>query len=126
VPYSDPANVDPEEAFVAALASCHMLWFLDLAARRDFVVDAYTDDAVGVMGQSAERRLSMTRVTLAPHTVFSGPRRPSAEDIQSLHHEAHERCYLANSVTTVIEIKPTWETAGEGPADRDTGTGREN
>jgi organic hydroperoxide reductase OsmC/OhrA len=109
VPYSDPANVDPEEAFVAALASCHMLSFIYVAARRGFVVDRYRDQAVGVMAKNEAGRLAMTRVTLRPHTVFSGSRHPSEEDVHAMHHEAHEECYIANSVRTEVVTEPTWE-----------------
>ncbi|GAC1427599.1 MAG: OsmC family protein [Chloroflexota bacterium] len=116
LPYSVAANVDPEEAFVAALASCHMLWFLDLAARRGFIVDTYTDGATGVMGKNDANQLVMTHVTLHPHTVFSGPRHPSEEDVRTLHHLAHRQCFLANSVKTAVETSPTWDLVGEGPA----------
>jgi organic hydroperoxide reductase OsmC/OhrA len=109
VPYSDPANVDPEEAFVAALASCHMLSFIYVAARRGFVVDRYRDQAVGVLAKNEAGRLAMTRVTLRPHTIFSGSRHPSEEDVHAMHHEAHEECYIANSVRTEVLTEPTWE-----------------
>jgi organic hydroperoxide reductase OsmC/OhrA len=109
VPYSDPAGVDPEEAFVAALASCHMLWFLSIAAARGFVVDQYRDQAVGVMEKNEAGKLAMTRVTLHPHTVFSGANQPSAEEVHAMHHQAHEECFIANSVKTVVEAEPTWE-----------------
>lgn len=111
VPYSDPAAVDPEEAFVAALASCHMLTFLYLAARRGFVVTTYRDPATGIMEKNEAGKEAITQVTLAPHVVFAGEKMPAAEDVESLHHEAHEECYLANSVNTVIEVKGTWELA---------------
>lgn len=111
LPYSDPAAVDPEEAYVAALASCHMLTFLYFAARRGFVVATYRDQATGVMEKNEAGREAITRVTLAPHVVFTGDRIPAAEDVDALHHEAHEECYLANSVKTAIEIKGTWELA---------------
>jgi organic hydroperoxide reductase OsmC/OhrA len=113
VPYSEAANVDPEEAFVAALASCHMLWFLSIAAKRGFVVDRYTDRAVGMMAKNEAGRLAMTRVTLHPHTVFVAPRLPSDEDIHALHHEAHESCYIANSVKTVVDAEPTWDVVAQ-------------
>jgi organic hydroperoxide reductase OsmC/OhrA len=106
VPYSDPAAVDPEEAFVASLASCHMLFFLSLAARDGFVIDSYTDDAEGVMDKNAEGRVAMTRVTLRPRVTFSGDKRPTPADIARLHHESHEQCYLANSVKTEVVVEP--------------------
>lgn len=106
VPGSDPAGVDPEEAFVAALSGCHMLWFLAIAAKRGFVVDRYVDSPVGVMERNAERRFAMTRVTLRPRVAFSGQQLPSPEDLGALHHKAHEECYIANSVKTLIVIEP--------------------
>lgn len=106
VPMSDAAAVDPEEAFVAALASCHMLWFLDIAARAGHVVDAYTDAAEGVMAKNAAGKLAMTLVTLRPRVAFSGARRPSEAELQALHHLAHERCFIANSVLTELRCEP--------------------
>jgi organic hydroperoxide reductase OsmC/OhrA len=106
LPYSDAAGVDPEEAFVAALSSCHMLWFLSIAAGRGFVVDSYRDEAVGVMAENAEGKLAMTRVTLRPQVAFAGPRLPAAAEINSMHHEAHERCFLASSVKTEVRCEP--------------------
>ena len=106
VPLSVAAAVDPEEALVASLSSCHMLWFLSLAASGGFRVDEYTDDAIGVMGKNAAGRIAMLRVTLRPRVVFSGERLPSRADIAQLHHRAHEECFLANSVTTEVRIEP--------------------
>ena len=105
-PWSVPAAVDPEEAFVAAIASCHMLWFLSLAADRGYVVDSYEDEAVGVMGRNAERRLAVTRVTLRPRAVCGGDRQPTADELRDLHHAAHEACFIANSVRTEIVCAP--------------------
>jgi organic hydroperoxide reductase OsmC/OhrA len=104
LPYSDPANVDPEEAYVAALSSCHMLTFLWLAARQGFVVDSYTDAAEGLMQVNEAGKEAVTRVTLRPRIVFSG-RQPSEAELEALHHQAHDECYLANSVKTAIEVK---------------------
>ena len=104
LPYSDPANVDPEEAYVAALSSCHMLTFLWLAARQGFVVDSYTDAAEGRMQVNEAGKEAVTHVTLRPRIVFSG-RQPSEAELEALHHQAHDECYLANSVRTVIEVK---------------------
>jgi organic hydroperoxide reductase OsmC/OhrA len=106
VPLSDPGAVDPEEAFVASISSCHMLWFLGLAAQRKFRVDHYTDDAEGVMEKDAEGRMAITRVTLGPAVVFSGERQPSPDELAHLHHEAHEKCFIANSVKSDIRIEP--------------------
>jgi len=104
-PLSDPHAVDPEEAFVAALSSCHMLWFLAIAAKRGFVVEHYVDQAAGVMARLEARKLAMTEVTLRPHVSFSG-KAPSAEEHESMHHQAHEACYIANSVKTDVRVKP--------------------
>ncbi|MBI5258213.1 MAG: OsmC family protein [Burkholderiales bacterium] len=106
VPYSDAAAVDPEEAFVAALSSCHMLWFLDYAARAGWVVDDYLDEAVGVMAPDARGRMAMTRVTLRPRVRFGGERRPDAAEHARLHHAAHESCFIANSVTSEVLCEP--------------------
>jgi len=103
-PMSDPAAVDPEEAFVAALSSCHMLWFLAIAAKRGFRIDSYVDDAVGVMGKDSAGRTAMTRVTLRPRIAFSGDRTPAPPDIDALHDEAHEKCYIASSVKTEVVV----------------------
>ena len=108
-PYSSPAAVDPEEAFVASLSSCHMLWFLSLAAKRKFQVDLYVDNASGVMEKNAEGRLAMTRVTLRPQVAFSGENVPAREDIEALHHGAHDACFIANSVKTDVQCNPVYE-----------------
>jgi organic hydroperoxide reductase OsmC/OhrA len=105
-PQSDPAGVDPEEAFVASLSSCHMLWFLSLAARQGFCVDSYTDNAQGQMARNAAGKMAMTQVTLRPEVVFSGDKRPTREQIGELHHRAHEECFIANSVTTEVRCEP--------------------
>jgi organic hydroperoxide reductase OsmC/OhrA len=106
VPYSDPAGVDPEEAFVASLSSCHMLWFLALAAKRGFVVDGYVDEPIGVMSADASGNLSIGRVTLRPAVRFSGPRPPTPEELRELHDEAHEECFIARSVRTEVVCEP--------------------
>ena len=106
LPGSDPAAVDPEEAFVASLSSCHMLWFLDIAARRKFRVDRYTDEALGVMGKNAEGRIAMTLVTLRPCAEFSGAPAPTREQVEAMHHAAHEACFIANSVKTEVRCEP--------------------
>ncbi len=106
VPYSVTAAVDPEEAFVAALSSCHMLWFLSLAAKRGFVVDSYLDEAVGLMGPDAEGKVAMLEVTLRPAVAFGGVGSPGEAEVESLHHEAHSKCYIANSVKTSVRCEP--------------------
>jgi organic hydroperoxide reductase OsmC/OhrA len=104
-PMSDPSGVDPEEALVAAVSSCHMLWFLSLAQNAGLEVVSYIDDASGEMGRIGPGRQAMTRITLRPDIAFNG-RQPSAEEIGHLHHEAHERCFIANSVKSEIVIAP--------------------
>ncbi len=106
VPMSDPSALDPEEAFVASLSSCHMLWLLSVAARQGFRVDRYHDAAVGMMGKNAEGRMAMTVVTLRPDVQFSGERLPTREQIAQMHHEAHEQCFIANSVKTEVRCEP--------------------
>jgi len=106
LPQSISSAVDPEEAFVASLSSCHMLWFLSIAAKQGFVVEGYRDKATGVMGRNAEGKLAMTRVTLRPEVTFADEQRPSNEQHLAMHHEAHELCFLANSVKTELRCKP--------------------
>lgn len=101
-----PARVDPEEAFVAALSSCHMLTFLAVAARKRIVVERYDDDAVGIMEKNESGKLAVTRVTLRPRIVFGDATPPSAADVAQLHHLAHENCFIANSVKTQIVVEP--------------------
>lgn len=103
VPMSVEANVDPEEAFVASLSSCHMLFLLYFAARNRFVVDNYIDEAVGVVEKDAEGRQAMTRVSLRPKVTFSGEKQPTDEELEQMHHQAHENCFIANSVKTTVE-----------------------
>jgi len=105
LPMSLEEAVDPEEAFVASLASCHLLWFLSLAARAGFVVESYVDEAVGTMARNAEGRLAMTEVVLRPRVGFAGGRRPTAAEHEALHHRAHDECYIANSVKTVVRCE---------------------
>ena len=105
LPFSNPNNVDPEQAFIAALSSCHMLFFLDLASRKKFAIDQYVDNAEGVLEKVSHGKIAMTTVTLKPKIIFSGDKRPTQEDIATLHHKAHELCFIANSVTTEIKIE---------------------
>lgn len=104
VPMSDPTAVDPEEAFVASIASCHMLWFLSIAARSGYVVDSYEDSAEGVMTQNEDKVLWMSKVILHPRVTFSGATLPSVDDERSLHHQAHEQCFIANSIKTEVVV----------------------
>jgi organic hydroperoxide reductase OsmC/OhrA len=109
VPLSVEAAVDPEEALVAALASCHMLWFLSLAAAGRCRVDDYRDQAVGSMGRNAAGKTAMLSVTLRPQVRFSGEHVPTRADIVQLHERAHEECFIANSVTTAVHIEPVFD-----------------
>lgn len=106
LPMSVAAAVDPEEAFVASLSSCHMLWFLSIAAKRGFVVENYRDEAIGVMARDSTGRMAMTLVTLRPAVEFGGERLPAADDVNTMHHEAHGQCFIANSVKTEVRCEP--------------------
>ncbi len=112
VPFSDPAAVDPEEALVAALSSCHMLFFLWFAARRGFSVASYEDKAVGEMRREPDGKEWIGRITLRPGIVFDGDKRPSEADVDEIHHVAHEACYIANSVKSAISIEGTAQGLG--------------
>ena len=111
LPMADAAGVDPEEAFVASLSSCHMLWFLDIAARAGWVVDHYRDDATGLLARDTKGLLAMTRVTLRPVVRFAGERAPSVDAHLALHHQAHAACFIANSVKTEVLCEPLLESA---------------
>tara|TARA_R110002073_G_scaffold302145_1_gene469760 strand:+ start:203 stop:670 length:468 start_codon:yes stop_codon:yes gene_type:complete len=102
VPYSNPDYLDPEQAFVASLSSCHMLFFLDLCSQEGFVVDSYVDDAVGFLTRTGRNKYAMTKVILKPRSTYSGDKIPSFSDIERIHHNSHEGCFIANSVTTEI------------------------
>jgi organic hydroperoxide reductase OsmC/OhrA len=104
-PYSDEAGVDPEEAFIASLSSCHMLFVLDFARRAGFVIDSYEDRAEGVMEKNDEGRIAITRVMLRPHIAWAGDKRPDAAALADLHHTAHDACFIANSVTTKVTVE---------------------
>ena len=106
LPMSDASAVDPEEAFVASLASCHLLWFLDIACRAGWVVDDYRDEASGVLARNAEGRAAMTLVTLRPQVRFAGDHPPDAAEIHRLHAQAHAECFIANSVKTELRCEP--------------------
>ena len=104
VPMSDPSAVDPEEAFVASISSCHMLWFLSIAAKAGFVVDRYQDDAVGTLAKDDRGKMAITEVHLRPTVAFAGAE-PDPVKIAAMHEEAHEACFIANSVRTTIRIQ---------------------
>jgi organic hydroperoxide reductase OsmC/OhrA len=111
LPLSDAAGVDPEEAFVAALSSCHMLWFLSIAAKGGFIVDRYEDEAEGIMGRDDRGRVAMTRVALRPRVSFHG-RRPDEHEEAAMHQAAHEACFIANSVRTEVVVESGRRTVG--------------
>ena len=111
VPLSDSSALDPEEAFICSLSSCHMLWFLSIAAKRRFRVDRYFDAAVGTMETSANGKLAMSVVTLRPQVVFSGSPVPTREQIEQMHHMAHDECFIANSVRTEVRCEPVYDSA---------------
>ena len=111
LPMSESAAVDPEEAFVAALSSCHMLWFLSIAAKHRYCIDSYVDAAMGKMGKNSDGKMAMTHVTLKPAVRFSGDRMPTLKQIELMHHEAHEACYIANSVKTIVNCEPVFLTS---------------
>ncbi|HEY2801323.1 MAG TPA: OsmC family protein [Chthoniobacterales bacterium] len=96
--------VDPEEAFVAALSSCHMLTFLAVACKKKFLLDEYVDEAVGHMEKNAEGKLAITKVELHPKLKFSGDNQPGEKDLEEMHHFAHENCFIANSVKTEVTV----------------------
>jgi Predicted redox protein, regulator of disulfide bond formation len=104
-PFSDPAGVDPEEAYVAAIASCHMMSFLYVAMRAGFVVERYEDDAVGAMRKNERGVIWVGAVTLRPRIDFGAGTRPTPAEVEQLHHRAHEQCFIANSVKTEISVK---------------------
>jgi organic hydroperoxide reductase OsmC/OhrA len=103
LPYSDPAGVDPEEMLIASVSACHMLWFLNLAQLAGHDVASYRDEATGVMGKDERGRIAVTRISLAPDIAFNGPA-PSATELDALHHEAHHKCFIANSLRTEVVV----------------------
>ena len=111
LPMSDAAAVEPEEAFVSALASCHMLWFLSMAVKGGFCVDRYRDTASGVLAKHGDGKMAMTVVTLRPDVQFSGQHVPTQAQFDQMHHDAHEACFIANSVKTEVRCEPTFHAA---------------
>lgn len=104
-PYANPAFIDPEEAFVASLSSCHMLWFLAIAAKQKFIVESYTDQATGLMEQDKNGNLAITQVRLRPQIIFAGDNIPTHQQVEAMHETAHHSCFLANSVKTDIVVE---------------------
>jgi organic hydroperoxide reductase OsmC/OhrA len=105
LPMSDPAGVDPEEALVAAASSCHMLFFLSIAARRGFIVDSYIDQACAVMEKGSDGKIAITRIALRPKIVFSGDRQPEPAELDAIHHASHEQCFIANSLKSEVVVE---------------------
>ena len=103
-PLSKVDAADPEELLVAALSNCHMLWFLDLARHAGFRIDRYLDEAKGTMGKDERGKIALTRVTLNPKVDWSGDKIPTPDEIAALHHEAHERCFIANSFRGEVTV----------------------
>lgn len=108
LPMSDASAVDPEEAFIASVSSCHMLTFLAIAAKHKFCVDHYRDKAVGVMEKNSQGKWFVSLVTLKPEIVFSGEALPTQQEINAMHHDAHEECFIANSVKTEVRCEPVY------------------
>lgn len=113
VPLSDPAAVDPEEALVAATSSCHMLWFLSLAAEQGYVVDGYRDEAQAQLGPVGFGRQGILAIVLRPEVTFTGARVPTDDAVLALHEVAHERCYIANSLRSEVRIEGSWRLRRE-------------
>ena len=103
----NPAHVNPEDALVAALSSCHMLTFLAVAAKKQFVIDRYSDHAVGFLEKNQKGKLAVTRVILHPRIVFGGATLPTSDQIMALHERAHSECFIANSVNTDVTVEPS-------------------
>lgn len=108
LPYSDASAADPEELFVASLASCHMLWFLALAAEQGWRVDRYVDHAVGTLARDSQGRMAMTKVCLRPEVRLGGDRPKSQDEQRQMHERAHERCFIASSVRTELTCEPVF------------------
>ena len=104
-PWSDPAGVDPEEAFIASISSCHMLFFLDYARRDGWTIDSYVDEAIGIMETDSRSKMAVTKVTLRPKIAWGGDGPPSDEQIAHLHHRSHDDCFIANSVKTEVTVE---------------------
>jgi organic hydroperoxide reductase OsmC/OhrA len=111
LPYSVAEAVDPEEALVAAVSSCHMLFFLTFAAQAGLTVDRYEDAAVGVMTKNERGKLFVSKVRLRPAVTFTGDKRPREDEVTALHHRAHEECFIANSVKSEVVVEPTFSLA---------------
>ncbi len=109
-PYADPSAVDPEEAFLASLSSCHMLWFLSLAAKSGFIIEAYKDEATGILAENKQGKLAITSVTLHPSVRYASETPPNKKQNDHLHREASKKCFIANSVKTDVQVESTIQT----------------
>lgn len=116
--YSSEEAVDPEEALIAALSSCHMLFFLMFAAKAGYLVDSYTDQAEGRMDRNEDGRMWMAEVVLRPRVEFGGDRKPSEAEVDEMHHRSHEECFIANSVKTVVRVEVGFPTLAVNPHER--------
>jgi organic hydroperoxide reductase OsmC/OhrA len=105
-PFSNASHVDPEEAFVASVSSCHMLTFLYLAAQRGFAVERYEDDAIGTMTRNEKRVPWISSIVLHPRITYAGDKTPGSADEQRLHHDSHDQCFIANSIKTDVTVQP--------------------
>lgn len=106
LPYSVAENIDPEEAYIAALSSCHMLFFLSIAAKQGYVIDYYSDSATGLLQQTEEKTMAITQVILAPKVVVAESQIMPVQKQMPIHEQAHKQCFIANSVKTTITINP--------------------
>ncbi|GGX14759.1 OsmC family protein [Aquimarina muelleri] len=106
IPMSDASAVDPEEAFLASVSSCHMLFFLSIAAHQDYSIESYTDTVIGTTGQNEKGKMAIRQIILNPKVVFSNLETPSLDQIEKMHYAAHSRCYIANSIQSKISIHP--------------------
>ena len=104
VPFSNPANIDPEEAFVASISSCHMLTYLYVASRKGFEISSYEDNAVGVLTKNERGAVWVSSVILHPRITY-GAKTPTPEEVEQMHHAAHDQCFIANSVKTDIKVE---------------------
>ena len=104
-PWSNPEHVDPEEAYVAAVSSCHMLTFLYLAGKQGFQVDSYEDEAIGAMTLNERGTPWVSSITLQPKIRYGGSRQPDPSEAARLHHEAHEQCFIAQSIKTDVTLR---------------------
>ena len=105
LPWSNPFGVDPEEGLIASVASCHMLWFLDVAISAGFEVQSYADKAEGLMTRNEQGRLWVSVITLHPQITWSGEKQPTAQEVAHLHHLAHEECFIANSIKSEVRVE---------------------